>query len=79
MKFLLSTNSPDRKRTENIVDEINTALYNKDNNKINTKKMKFANNQIYHILVSLRAETQRQTKWCQLISEKLLAMCCLNK
>ena len=31
MKFLLSTNSPDRKRTENIVDEINTALYNRDN------------------------------------------------
>ena len=30
MKFLLSTNSPDRKRTENIVDEINTALYNRE-------------------------------------------------
>ena len=41
MKFLLSTNSPDRKyteniqktyrkHTENIVDEINTALYNRD-------------------------------------------------
>ena len=43
-----------------------------DYNKINTKKMKFANNQIYHILVSLRAVKQRQTKWCQLISEKLI-------
>ena len=30
MKFLLSTNSPDRKHTENIVDEINTALYNRE-------------------------------------------------